>query len=127
MIGLQPREAMPDWIASIDLFLVTLRDLPVFETVIPSKIFEFLAQERPVILAAKGEIRRMINEAGGALVIDPENPDQMQDAIEQVIDDPEAAATRARAGRDWVDSGFIRDDLARKMAAFLESVLRDQR
>jgi colanic acid biosynthesis glycosyl transferase WcaI len=60
MLGLQPRQSMPEWIASIDLLLVMLRDLPVFETVIPSKIFEFLAQERPVVLAAKGEIRRMM-------------------------------------------------------------------
>ena len=123
LLGLQPRQSMPDWIASIDLLLVLLRDLPVFETVIPSKIFEFLAQERPVILAAKGEIRRMMNEAGGALVIDPEVADQLVAAIENVIDQPEAAAKRAAAGRRWVEQDFIRDDLARKMASFLERIL----
>jgi glycosyltransferase involved in cell wall biosynthesis len=127
MIGLQPRSAMPDWIASIDVLLVTLRDLPVFETVIPSKIFEFLAQERPVILAARGEIRRMLEESGGALLIDPENPDQMRAAIDEIIAEPEAAASRARAGREWVEAGFIRDDLALEMAAFLERVLLESR
>jgi glycosyltransferase involved in cell wall biosynthesis len=127
MIGLQPRSAMPDWIASIDLLLVTLRDLPVFETVIPSKIFEFLAEERPVILAAKGEIRRMLAESGGALLIDPEDPDQMKSAIEEIIEQPEAAASRARAGREWVAYGFIRDDLAVRMSNFLERVLRESR
>ena len=125
MIGLQPREKMPDWIASIDLLLVTLRDLPVFETVIPSKIFEFLAQERPVLLAAKGEIRRLMEAANGALVIDPENADQMQAAIERMMDDPSEAERRARAGRAWVEGGFIRDDLARKMAAFCERLLEE--
>ncbi|MFK7894217.1 MAG: glycosyltransferase family 4 protein [Myxococcota bacterium] len=123
MLGLQPREAMPHWIASIDVLLVMLRDLPVFETVIPSKIFEFCAQERPVVLAAKGEIRRMLEEAEGALVIDPEAPDQMVDAIQSVMDDPDLAQRRAVAGREWVEAGFIRDDLARKMAAFMERVL----
>jgi colanic acid biosynthesis glycosyl transferase WcaI len=125
MLGLQPRDAMPDWIASIDVLLVMLRDLPVFETVIPSKIFEFLAQERPVILSAKGEIRRMMEEAGGALVIDPEVADQLVDAIEEIIANPEAAGRRAEAGRRWVDAGFLRDDLARKMSAFLERVVRE--
>ena len=123
MLGLQPREAMPRWIASIDLLLVMLRDLPVFETVIPSKIFEFLAQERPVVLAAKGEIRRMMEEANGALVIDPEVEDQMVSAIETIMSDPESARLRAESGRNWVDNGFIRDDLARRMAVFLEKVL----
>jgi colanic acid biosynthesis glycosyl transferase WcaI len=122
LLGLQPRETMPDWIASIDLLVVMLRDLPVFETVIPSKIFEFLAQERPVILAAKGEIRRMIEEARGALVIDPEAENQLISAIEEVLDHPDEARERAISGRLWVEEGFIRDDLARKMALFLERV-----
>jgi glycosyltransferase involved in cell wall biosynthesis len=125
MLGLQPRDSMPDWIASIDLLLVMLRDLPVFETVIPSKIFEFLAQERPVVLAAKGEIRRMMEKADGALVIDPEDEDQMVAAIETVMDDPEEAARRAESGRRWVEAGYLRDDLARRMAAFLERILRE--
>ncbi len=127
MLGLQPRQAMPDWIASIDLLLVMLRDLPVFETVIPSKIFEFLALERPIILAAKGEIRRMMEEAEGALIIDPEVEDQMVEAIATIMDDPSSATERARAGKRWVDAGFIRDDLARRMAAFLEQVLENER
>jgi colanic acid biosynthesis glycosyl transferase WcaI len=122
LLGLQPRESMPDWIASIDLLVVMLRDLPVFETVIPSKIFEFLAQERPVILAAKGEIRRMMQEARGALVIDPESQNQLISAIEEVLDHPDEARERAISGRLWVEDGFIRDDLARKMARFLERV-----
>jgi glycosyltransferase involved in cell wall biosynthesis len=120
LLGLQPRASMPDWIASIDLLLVTLRDLPVFETVIPSKIFEFLAEERPVLLAARGEIRRMMEEAGSALVIDPEDENQLVTAIEEVIAHPEQAAERAKAGRRWVEESFIRDDLARKMLRFLE-------
>ncbi len=123
LLGLQPRDSMPDWIASLDLLLVLLRDLPVFETVIPSKIFEFLAQERPVILAARGEIRHMMAEAKGALVIDPEAQDQLVAAIENVMDHPSEAAERALAGRRWVEEGYIRDDLARKMAVFLERVL----
>ena len=109
-------------IEAIDLLVVMLRDLPVFETVIPSKIFEFLAQERPVILAAKGEIRRMIEEARGALVIDPEAENQLISAIEEVLDHPDEARERAISGRLWVEEGFIRDDLARKMALFLERV-----
>jgi glycosyltransferase involved in cell wall biosynthesis len=127
LLGLQPRETMHDWIASIDLLLVLLRDLPVFETVIPSKIFEFLAQERPVVLAARGEIRRMMEEAQGALVIDPEAQDQLVSAIENIMDHPAEAAKRAVAGRQWVEQGYIRDDLARKMAIFLERILAESR
>jgi glycosyltransferase involved in cell wall biosynthesis len=120
LLGLQPRERMPDWIATIDILLVCLRDLPVFETVIPSKIFEFLAQERPVILSARGEIRRLVGEADAALVIEPENAEALALAIEEIRANPEETAGRARAGREWVERSFLRDDLARRMAGFLE-------
>jgi len=105
------------------LLLVMLRDLPVFETVIPSKVFEFLAQERPVVLAAKGEIRRLVSEAGAALVIDPERPEALAEAVRRVRTDAEQARTRAQAGRKWVEAGFLRDALARDLARFLARVV----
>ncbi len=122
LLGLRPRAEMPAWIASVDVTLVLLRDLPVFETVIPSKIFEFLAQERPVILAARGEIRRLVEEAKAGLVIDPENAEQLATAVLEVRERPVEAQVRARAGREWVKASFDRDTLARRMAGFLERV-----
>lgn len=120
LLGLRPRGEIPAWLASIDCLLVMLRDLPVFETVIPSKLFEFLAQERPVIVAARGVTRKMVSEAKAALVIDPERSDQLAAAILAVQRNPEEARARALAGRLWVEEGFSRDDLARRMARFLE-------
>jgi glycosyltransferase involved in cell wall biosynthesis len=118
-LGLRPRTEIPAWIASIDCLLVMLRDLPVFETVIPSKIFEFCAQERPVVLAARGEIRRLVEEAKAAFVVDPENAEQLADMLLRVRSHPDEAAAHARAGREWVEAGFQRDSQARKMARFL--------
>ena len=126
LLGLQPRELMPDWIASADILLVCLRDLPVFETVIPSKIFEFLAQERPVILAARGEIRRMAEEAGAAWVIDPQDPQAMADAVEAIARQPDEARRRAAAGRRWVKDEFVRDTLALRMLDFMTKTVRSQ-
>lgn len=127
LLGLQPRDAMPAWIATIDVLLVCLRDLPVFETVIPSKIFEFLAQERPVIVTARGEIARMATEADVALVAEPEDADALADAIVHVIEHPEEADRRARAGRTWVQANFVRDALARRMLRFMEQTLERAR
>ncbi len=123
LLGLRPRTEIPGWLSTIDLTLVVLRDLPVFATVIPSKVFEYLAQERPMILAAPpGEIRTLVEEAKAGFVIDPEDPAALAQAILDAKAHPEDASTRARAGRAWVDAEFQRDRLARRMAAFLERV-----
>jgi glycosyltransferase involved in cell wall biosynthesis len=127
VLGLQPRETIPAWIATIDVLLVTLRDLPVFETVIPSKTFEFLAQQRPVIVTARGEIARMAREADVALVAAPEDPEALANAVIEVLEHPEEAERRARAGREWVLKNFVRDELARRMMAFIERISRRAR
>ena len=123
-LGLRPRAEIPRWIASADLLLVMLRNLPVFETVIPSKIFEYLAQERPVVVAARGEIRHLVEETKSAFVIDPEDAPALAGAVAEIRGEPAEAAARARAGRAWVDAEFQRDELARRMATFLERVVR---
>jgi glycosyltransferase involved in cell wall biosynthesis len=122
ILGLRPHTEIPAWIASMDVLLAMLRDLPVFETVIPSKIFEFLAEERPVIVAAKGEIRRLMSEVEAGVLIDPEDADQLTQAIAWIRAHPDEAAARARSGREWVKANFSREDLAARMLDFLGSV-----
>jgi glycosyltransferase involved in cell wall biosynthesis len=118
--GLMPRPEVPDWLASLDVLLVMLRDLPVFETVIPSKLFEFAAMERPVILSAPhGEVREMVEKPDVALSIDPEDPAKLAAAISALRADPARAQAYAQRARVWADSGFRREVLARAMARFL--------
>lgn len=125
LTGLRPRAEIPDWIASSAVLLVMLRDLPVFQTVIPSKLFEFWAQEGPIILAAPpGECRDLLEQNDSGLTIAPENPSALASAIREVLRDPSAARERAQRGRECVERSFLRDDLARQMAAFLEHTAR---
>src|SRR6185312_15820116 len=65
-----PSGMMPALLASADILLVTLRDVPLFATFIPSKIFEYLAAGRPVIGAVAGEAAEILTEAG-QLVVPP--------------------------------------------------------
>lgn len=124
LLGLRPRDEVPRWIASSDLLLVVLRDLPVFQTVIPSKLFEFWAQERPLVLAAPhGECRRMVEESEAGYAIAPEDPAALEAAIRRAFAEPGDAARRARLGRELVERDFLRDALARRMASFVERVL----
>jgi glycosyltransferase involved in cell wall biosynthesis len=123
LLGLLPRAQIPAWIASIDLLVVLLRDLAIFRSVIPSKIFEFCAQQRPVVVSApRGEIRRLAEAAGAALCIDAEQPAALAEAILACRRAPEQTDAMARRGRAWVEAGFVREDLARRMLSFLERV-----
>ncbi|HEY8123493.1 MAG TPA: glycosyltransferase family 4 protein [Myxococcota bacterium] len=118
--GLLPREEVPAWLASLDVLLVMLRDLPVFETVIPSKLFEFAAMERPILLSApKGEVRELVENAEVGVAIDAEDADALAAAIAALRREPERARRLAARARAWAEQGFRREALARRMAQFL--------
>jgi glycosyltransferase involved in cell wall biosynthesis len=128
LMGLRPRSEIPDWIASIDLQVVLLRDLAIFRSVIPSKVFEFCAQERPVVVSTpRGEIREMIEAANAGISIEPEQPEALAAAILSCRRNPQETASMARRGREWVEAGFVRDDLARRMLCFIERIVDESR
>ena len=59
----QPRERVPAAVNASDACLVTLREAQVFRTVIPSKMLEFMACGRPIVLQVDGQARAILEEA----------------------------------------------------------------
>ena len=114
-----PSERVPGLLATADILLVTLRDVPLFATFIPSKLFEYLAAGRPVIGAVAGEAAQILREAG-AVVVPPGDHAALGAAIGALAADPGRRAAMARQGRAYVQRFFDRDDLARQYRKILE-------
>jgi len=124
MLGLRPRAEIPTWIASSDVMLAMLRNLEVFETVIPSKIFEYMALKRPVVLAVpKGECRDLLDNRQAGFTIEPEDPQALVEVVEKIRNSPEQASRVASAGFSLVEQNFVRDDQARRMLDFLKGTV----
>lgn len=82
MIPRQPKENMPKVWSLCDISLVSLKDKPLFSTVIPSKIFESMAMSLPIIISVpEGESTKIIRTQKAGLVIPPENPYSLFEAI----------------------------------------------
>ena len=62
IIDAQPREKIPAYICASDVCLVLLKRTPVFETVIPTKMLEFMSCARPVILGVEGQAKKIVQE-----------------------------------------------------------------
>jgi glycosyltransferase involved in cell wall biosynthesis len=107
-------------LAAADICLVTLRDVPLFATFIPSKIFEYLAAGRPVIGAVAGEAAQLLREAG-AIVVPPEDSAALADAVRSLAADPARRAAMRRQGRGYVEQFFDRAVLACEYRKILQA------
>ncbi len=117
----QPRENVPDYIALSDVCLVLLKKSDVFETVIPSKMLEFMSCARPIILGVAGQAREILERSRGGLCIEPENATALCEAILKLRDDARLRETFGRNGREYIAENFSRE---RTAADYLE-VLRE--
>jgi glycosyltransferase involved in cell wall biosynthesis len=115
-----PADVMPALLASADILLVTLRDIPLFATFIPSKMFEYLAAGRPVIGAVAGEAAQILREAG-AVVVPPGDAAALARAIRDLAADPDRQRALAAQGRAYVERFFDRAELARQYRKIIQA------
>jgi glycosyltransferase involved in cell wall biosynthesis len=80
-----------------DALLVSLSADPVFESFVPSKLFDFCATQRPVILAAAGEPARLAGEA--VLSVPPDSPEALAGAVRKLRDNPDLGTKLGAEGR----------------------------
>lgn len=116
------KEQVRDYYAITDLYLVTLKNTKLFRTVIPSKIFEAMAMARPILCAVDGECRKIIEDAGSGIYVEPENVDQMAETILQLWERKDSLQKMGENGRVFVERYFNRDDLAKIYLGLLREV-----
>jgi len=117
-----PKETVPYLLALSDVSVVHLRDNPLFETVIPSKIFEAMITRTPIVLGVRGESRQIIEEAGAGIPVPPEDPDALMEAVCRLKENPSLREEMAENAHEHVQAYYDRRTLARKYAALLRGV-----
>ncbi|MEM7232741.1 MAG: glycosyltransferase family 4 protein [Planctomycetota bacterium] len=122
-IDQQAKERVPDFYAACDLGLVTLRDTPLFQEVLPSKIFEYQGMARPIVIAVGGEARRIVEDSGCGEYVPPENSEAMANTIRRLASDSSRLGAMGRSGRDWVLQNHNRTRLAERYVDVLQSVI----
>lgn len=111
----QPRERVPSILAASDVILVHLRDAPVFDSVIPSKIFEAMAMARPIVLGVRGESAEIVRRAECGLIVEPELPQELIAAVRTLRDDPDLRLRLGQNGRRAAEREFCRRAAAIRM------------
>jgi glycosyltransferase involved in cell wall biosynthesis len=112
----------------LDACLVPLAPFPTVQETIPSKLFEIMACETPVVASLGGEGRRVVQESDSGVVSDPGSPASIAEGILQIRRArPEERARMGARGRAYVLQHFSRDVIAKEYHELLVSVVKRER
>lgn len=115
-----PVARVGEFLRSCDALLVPLRNHPLLEDFIPSKLYDAMAVGRPVLVAARGEAAALTAQCDAGIVIAPEDGAGLAEATRRLADDPVLALRLGRSGRQAA-AGLTRS----KQVDLLERVLLD--
>jgi colanic acid biosynthesis glycosyl transferase WcaI len=121
-LGQQPREQIPAYVSAADLCLVILKKTELFKTVIPTKLLEYMACERPVIVAVDGQARQIVEEANAGVFVEPENSKALVNAILDLAEDHARRRQMGANGRQYIVDKFSREKTAQDYIAVLEGL-----
>ena len=122
-LGQQPRESIPAYICASDACLVLLKRTELFKTVLPTKMLEFMACGRPVILGVDGHARNIVEKANAGIFIRPENFHDLADAVIRLAENSPLRESLGNNGRQYVMQHFSRRKTANEYIGLLEDVL----
>jgi glycosyltransferase involved in cell wall biosynthesis len=116
------KSEMPAVLAAADACLAILKPIPLYATVYPNKVFDYMAAGRPVVLAIDGVIRQLVESAAAGIFTPPGDAQALAETIRQLAGDRQLGREMGLAGRKIVEERFDRRSLADQFAEIIEDL-----
>lgn len=126
ILGQLPKHSMPDVWSATDASLIVLKDSETFTKVLPSKMFEAMAMNCPIVLGVRGEAKVLLEQAGAGIAVTPECPQELAKAVVSLCDNRELARRFGEKGCAYVTEHFDRTRLAERYLNSLQVVISRQ-
>jgi colanic acid biosynthesis glycosyl transferase WcaI len=122
---LKPHSEFMDLLAATDVALITQQRV-VADIVFPSKTLTLMAAGRPVVASvnAESEVARVVRAAGAGVVVEPENPFALSDAVKTLRSNSGERHTMGLCAREYARTRWDRSRILAETAAQLEALVR---
>jgi glycosyltransferase involved in cell wall biosynthesis len=108
--GVCPKKEMPFVIASSDVCLAILQNVPMFRTTYPNKVFDYMAAARATVLVIDGVIREVIESSNGGVFVEPANHELLAETILELSKDPQRVKQMGANARAYLVKNLDRRD-----------------
>jgi len=108
--GVRPKKDMPKVVASADVCLAILQDVPMFRTTYPNKVFDYMAAGRATVLVIDGVSRKLIEDSYGGVYVQPNDDKQLAETILDLSKNPEIVKQMGENAREYLVKNLDRRD-----------------
>lgn len=116
---------IPEAFAAADVCLAVLKPIPLFRTVYPNKVFDYMAAGKPVVLAIQGVIQQVVEEVQAGICVPPGDAKAMAEAILTLSSQPSIRKEMGIRGRRFIETHFDRSVLAEQLEVILIDLLKE--
>jgi colanic acid biosynthesis glycosyl transferase WcaI len=111
------KDRVAEVLASMDVAVIPLKK--EIRGSVPSKIYEAMASNMPILLVADGEARGIVEKAGAGIVVNPGDIEGLIQAVRMLASQPEDRTRMGRAGRVAAENVYSRIKIAETFEVFL--------
>jgi glycosyltransferase involved in cell wall biosynthesis len=114
------RDLILDYLSLFDVTIIPLVKNELFKFTIPSKLYEAMSSECPVILSVDGEARRILEKSNAGLYCEPENPTNLTEIILWMYANKGESVKMGEAGRKYAIANYDRKKTIERFAKMLK-------
>jgi len=121
--GVRPKKEMPSVIASADVCLAILQDIPMFRTTYPNKVFDYMAAGRATVLVIDGITRELIESSYGGVFVQPNDDEALASTILDLSQNKEIVEQIGVNAREYLVKHLDRRDKLNETLVLLERLV----
>lgn len=122
LLGLLPRTTIPAYLNNAEILTLARPKSMVADAGFPSKVTEYLATGRPVVVTKVGEIPEYLFDNQNAFLSEPDSVDGFAEKLDSVLSNYEFALKVGEEGKKLTSSIFNYNFQVKRMIEFIHSL-----
>jgi glycosyltransferase involved in cell wall biosynthesis len=116
------RMEIVNYVQLFDCMIIPLVKNPLFEITIPSKLYESMSSEIPVLLGVDGEARKILEQSNSGLFYEPENSDDLAQKVVFLYKNKLHLSAYGKNAREFAVKNFDRKTVIKMFVDELRSI-----
>ena len=105
------RRDLIKYIINSSVCLVPLKNKKLFANALPSKMFEYMACKKPIIVGINGDAKELVRVSKSGICVPPENPEMLSEGILSYFHDKEKIKIDGENGLRYVKDNLEKEAL----------------